>query len=182
MLEYFVPHGLCRKIAVATATLEREMRKTVVLSTSKIQEYSNTRGLSEPTSVFHPTPEQAAKGAASHPFFSTGILERCLEEGHDVNVVTTRTREELGAHDQWWINLVGENKVFTTPSETEHELRTSSDNLRNQLRSNRLFEPWSKLFSALGKSFPEGKYDFWLDLTRDLATYDIVWGATLSRD
>lgn len=75
-------------------------------------------------------------------FWSTGVLERVLEAGHQVIVATTRSRSELGNHDQWWLALVGEDNVFF-----------ASDN--ESLPHNRRYsQGWMQAFEVLGIPWP----------------------------
>ncbi|MEK7647432.1 MAG: hypothetical protein AAB384_00145 [Patescibacteria group bacterium] len=162
----------------------------VVLSTSDIQSDLTPQHPSEPASVFRPTEEQASRGVKESNMYSRGALEYALQEGYTVYVVTTRTKAQLGSHDQWWIQLVGEDHVFTTPPEINLETlsraelevreRKSLIKLSNE-RNERHFAPWRELFKHCGVEFPAGEYELWTQLTGDLGRYGMQWGIDVPR-
>ena len=75
---------------------------------------------------------------------STGALERALEQGFTVFVVTTRPR--LGLHDIWWIDLVGEDSVFVA----EDSYAVESDSERDAAVN----AGWRRLFERLDQPWP----------------------------
>lgn len=162
----------------------------VVLSTSHIQSHLTPQYPCEPASVFRPTEEQASRGVKENNMYSRGALEYALQEGHTVYVVTTRTKAQLGSHDQWWIKLVGEDHVFTTPPEVNLETLSPAEweahkmqspiKLSND-RNERLFAPWRELFKRCGVKFREDMYIFWLVLACDLERYGMQWGIDVPR-
>lgn len=162
----------------------------IVLSTSHIQSSLPPRDPCEPTSVFRPTEEQASRGVKEDNMYSRGALEYALQEGHMVYVVTTRTKAQLGSHDQWWIKLVGKDHVFTTPPEINLQSLSSAEwkvherksliTLSNEQKE-RLFAPWRELFKRCGAKFPDGKYDHWTTLAGDLGKYGMQWGVRVPR-
>ena len=64
---------------------------------------------------------------------STGVLEKILEDGHEVYVVTTR--DKLCPTDDWWVKLVDSSKIFM------------GEGLDFQ-------KGWHDLFKALGHKWP----------------------------
>lgn len=42
--------------------------------------------------------------------WSTGVLEEILRDGHEVYLVTTRSK--LGPTDDWWVKLIDSSKIF----------------------------------------------------------------------
>jgi len=99
------------------------MKKIAVLSTSDIQRITDY----EPVVLTE----------------STGRLELALEQGFTVFVGSTRTK--TGEHDQWWIDLVGSERVFLADDSLDH----TSENHDELCNSG-----WRALFAALGFDWP----------------------------
>jgi hypothetical protein len=74
---------------------------------------------------------------------STGRLERALEQGFTVFVGSTRTK--TGDHDQWWIDLVGSDRVFLA----DDSLDQTSENHDELCNSG-----WRALFAVLSFNWP----------------------------
>ncbi len=75
---------------------------------------------------------------------STGALERALEQGFTVLVVSSRS--QLGLHDVWWIELVGEDNVFVAQDPFEVE--------GDQKRAEAVNAGWRRLFARLDEEWP----------------------------
>lgn len=76
--------------------------------------------------------------------WSTGLLERVLAAGHEVIVVTTRTK--LGNHDKWWLELVSADNVFLA-AEPDPEVWRWREN-------ERVSSGWMHAFERLGIPWP----------------------------
>ncbi len=153
--------------------------KIAVLSTSQIQETFNTRGLPTPTATYELPQEDETHGITLMNFYSTGILEHCIENGFEVYVVTTREANQLNTHDQWWMDLVGGDRIFTTPTQDHAATLRMSEDERHLERSNRFFQPWRQLFQRVGIEFPECRYGFWTQLSGSLQKYNMTWGGSI---
>ncbi len=77
--------------------------KIAVFTTSDIQSHaSNVRCyVKKPLHT-----SQVDFGGKVHEYASWGVLEKALEQGYHVYVVTTRTF--FSTHDDWWLELVAE--------------------------------------------------------------------------
>jgi len=95
------------------------MKKIAVLSTSDIQRITD-RG-----------PE------------STGRLERAIEQGFTVFVGSDRTK--TGEYDQWWIDLVGSDRVFLADGSLDRTIKNHHEFCNSG---------WQALFAAQRVDWP----------------------------
>jgi len=82
---------------------------------------------------------------------SLGKLEQALEEGYTCFVASTR--EKLGDHDQWWVELVGKDNVFLAGQRPDSPYWWADTN-----RNERVSMGWIKLFERLGIEYPHVDY------------------------
>jgi hypothetical protein len=89
--------------------------------------------------------------------YSTGNLEKAVEQGYDVYVVSTRTK--LGEHDEWWLSLVKRNNIFLVEKD-ENDHREA------------LLRPWKILYKHLCIDFPTDDEHFGWQSARYLLNED----------
>lgn len=105
-----------------------------------------------------------------HKVYSTGGLERALEQGYKVYVASTRKR--LFDHDAWWISLVGAGAVFLA-----RPVRQRSHEDRNAAIS----AGWMGAYREIGIPWPmyeDGETpEFWTTARRLLIEHGVKIGA-----
>jgi len=83
-------------------------------------------------------------------FSSTGSIEKALEDGYAVYVVSTRS--SLDTHDDWWTTLVNKDNIFLADAKYEGEFgeawRYEDENVD---KSN---SGWKNLYEHLGHEYP----------------------------
>lgn len=138
--------------------------KIAVFSTSHIQSFDPKHKGQDPCST-----------DGEHTFYSTGALESAIEQGYHVYVVSTR--QATHPTDAWWVQLVGEERIYLTPE----QLPSTAENRRldhDDARRERYFSPWRELFAELDIPFPEGEYQYWLPLSHDLQRFGLIRGSS----
>jgi hypothetical protein len=104
-----------------------------------------------------------------HEVYSTGALERALEQGYKVYVASTR--ERLGDHDAWWISMVGADAVFLAQSPDPENY--------DETRNGGVSAGWMGVYKELGIPWPthDGEPEFWTTARRLLSKHGIDIGA-----
>jgi len=123
---------------------------------------------------------------------SRGRLERALEEGYEVFVITTG--RGFTDSDEWWRWLLPPEQVLRTPSRLEAaEAANPTPNIpvdwaslhrgeSDGAFSARLATPWLELFRCLGLVYPlrpDGEPEFWTAARAVLAEAGAVVGRDL---
>lgn len=98
-------------------------------------------------------------------FVSTGSLEKALEEGYDVHVVSTRS--SLGKHDDWWLELIDESKVLLADKKYEGEY---AENWGTDEHVDKANSAWINLYTLLDLDYPPGT-SFGNDVEEDILKY-----------
>jgi len=111
--------------------------------------------------------EPRARGPNGYKCYTRGTLERALEEGYEVIVVTSRY--ELLECDNWWKALVPEGNIYLTSDDPEMEHNAKFN------------EPWKKLYERLGLQYPMNPYlptqpVFWPEAREQLKNHGIKRG------
>lgn len=123
------------------------MSKIAVFSTSDIMQcYANNEG----------------RKVAEHDgraFYTRGTLEKALEEGYEVWVISTLTALDPSAHG-WWQKLVAPDHVLL-----------AQDGPSRGAESPGLLAPWKEFFRIHGLPWDEEKYVSWL-MARDALIAD----------
>ncbi len=132
-------------------------RKIAVLTTSDIQSLSRKNKDDEVISI----------ASSGEKFYSTGILGKAITQRYKVIVVTTRQR--LGNHDKWWIQLVGRKNIHY------RFFKGGGYNDEGAIKK------WKKLYLQLGldetkiPNYSEQKIG-WCDYHRSLPKFGIMIG------
>jgi len=110
----------------------------------------------------YPWGEEKAQLPDGSIVYSHGRLEKALAEGYTVYVASTR--RSLGAHDSWWVELVGVDNIFLAEELGDDNLSSSSG--------------WRRLFSHLGLEWPvrNGREVFWTTAMDRLQEFGFVDG------
>jgi hypothetical protein len=138
-------------------------KKTVIFSTASIHSTVLLKG--------RPLVAQDEVGGKSRKRYSTGLLEKALELGYEVYVMTTQTMDELKkntALEGWWMALVSEDRIFACGVEVQRESKIV------------MLEPWYRLFDRLGIEFPtDEKYQDHQAFRRDVRPFGLYWAGDL---
>lgn len=148
------------------------MKKIAIFETSDIFfiHWNVTNDLPAPKSpAAHIFKASFEDSHGTHKVYSTGALERALEQGYKVYVASTRTR--MGDHDAWWISLVGEDAVFLA--------REPSPAHYHEDRNAAISAGWMGVYKEVGIPWPErdGEPEFWTTARHMLSEHGVDLGA-----
>lgn len=85
------------------------------------------------------------------PIYTTGLLEQSIAAGD--RIIVCSTRERLGPHDKWWLELLDEKELFLSISDDDLPEDTPYDQRRNMVVSS----SWMKGMESLGIPWPSEK-------------------------
>ena len=108
----------------------------------------------------------------THQVYSMGNLERAIEQGFKIYVASTR--EALGEHDAWWIELVGTDAI--------HLARRPDPEFYEEDRSAAAGAGWMSVYDALDLPWPtlggvtDGTPAFWTVAREKLSKHGIKIG------
>lgn len=132
-------------------------KKVAVFTTSEIFRPYQEKGDKEPIATFVSPSDRKPTN-----MFTTGNLERALEQGCTVYVVSSRTT--LGDHDQWWIDLVGRENIFLAD---EEKLVHYTD--QNKERNRAMAFGWRQLAQLFGIVNDLDWAQSWTDVRYDIS-------------
>jgi len=148
------------------------LKKIAVFSTSDIVAGVYTQALGEEAER-HLRINRRKFGAhkyedATITSFSTGLLEKALDDGYKVYVVSTR--EKLHACDDWWVALLSSEQIYLSvpPPSMEEWMRSSppDEEEYNDITEMHKGSAWHKLYTDLGLEYPHKPHGgpvFWTE-------------------